>query len=200
MGNLGKIIVTTGFKRCPKCNKSPNLDTLLSLSLFVSLFISFHSLKVLLAENSIFFALFVLFLPINLPVALSINPYLSGSPITMYVCFLCIFLCLLSTCLLLLKLFCLECLLLSSFVCLFSLYLLLKYLFFCINLSLLCYFLPLYLCLLSLYFPFGFCSLVSVHRKSRSDQISGQLLDFNFGFGQIFRQRLNASDRRLLYR
>ena len=28
VGNLGKIIVATGFERLPKCNKSPNLVTL----------------------------------------------------------------------------------------------------------------------------------------------------------------------------
>ena len=27
-GHLGKIIFSTGFKSCPKCNKSPNLVTL----------------------------------------------------------------------------------------------------------------------------------------------------------------------------
>ena len=28
VGNSGKIIVATGFKYCPKCNKSPNVVTL----------------------------------------------------------------------------------------------------------------------------------------------------------------------------
>ena len=28
VGNLGKIMVATGFERLPKCNKSPNLVTL----------------------------------------------------------------------------------------------------------------------------------------------------------------------------
>ena len=28
VGSLGKIIVATAFKSCPKCNKLPNLDTL----------------------------------------------------------------------------------------------------------------------------------------------------------------------------
>ena len=28
MGDLGKLIIAKGFKRCPKFNKSPNLVTL----------------------------------------------------------------------------------------------------------------------------------------------------------------------------
>ena len=31
IGNLGKIIFTKGFKSCPKCKKSPNLLTLLTI-------------------------------------------------------------------------------------------------------------------------------------------------------------------------
>ena len=35
MGNLGKLIVAKGFKSCPKCNKSPNLVTLIPGLFFV---------------------------------------------------------------------------------------------------------------------------------------------------------------------
>ena len=34
VGNLGKIIVSTGVEKLPKCNKSPNLVTLIKGSLF----------------------------------------------------------------------------------------------------------------------------------------------------------------------
>ena len=33
VGNLGKIIVARGFKSCPKCNKSPNLVTLVTMGI-----------------------------------------------------------------------------------------------------------------------------------------------------------------------
>ena len=33
VGDMGKLIVAKGFKGCPKCKKSPNLDTLVAASL-----------------------------------------------------------------------------------------------------------------------------------------------------------------------